>query len=426
MKKIVLLSIIPLFFLFQNAQAKKVRALFIGNSYTASNNLPDLISQLALTTSDTLEYIANSGGGQTFQNHSTNTVVLSNIASGGWDYVILQEQSQMPAFPDDQVAMSVYPYARMLDSLVKVSNPCATTVFFMTWGRKYGDASNCAGFPLICTYQGMDSLLQSRYTIMAQDNGAAIAPVAKTWRKLINDHPSIDLYTGDNSHPSDKGSFAAATTFYTVLFGKDPSLTTYDYTLSASDAATIKSVTKVVVYDSMNNWFQYVPNMLAASFDAAIIENEVNFDNSSENADTYLWNFGDGTNSTEMTPTHTYAATGTYTVTLTAFDTTCGRSNMISRTIVILSVSGIDQYIDASSVRLYPNPVSEKVFIQSDITFVTYIVTDMMGRRVMSNHSMWNSIQEGYINVAKLPAGNYIIQLMDKDHHQIAIKIVKQ
>lgn len=45
----------------------------------------------------------------------------------------------------------------------------------------------------------------------------------------------------------------------------------------------------------------------------------VEFTNSSSNADSYLWDFGDGTGtSTEENPTYTYASEGVYTVTLTA------------------------------------------------------------------------------------------------------------
>lgn len=44
----------------------------------------------------------------------------------------------------------------------------------------------------------------------------------------------------------------------------------------------------------------------------------VDFENVSENATSYAWDFGDGNSSTSENPTHTYAAEGTYTVTLTA------------------------------------------------------------------------------------------------------------
>lgn len=44
----------------------------------------------------------------------------------------------------------------------------------------------------------------------------------------------------------------------------------------------------------------------------------VTFTNTSKNATSYTWDFGDDETSTETSPEHTYAASGTYTVTLTA------------------------------------------------------------------------------------------------------------
>ncbi|HRG65041.1 MAG TPA: peptidylprolyl isomerase, partial [Saprospiraceae bacterium] len=45
---------------------------------------------------------------------------------------------------------------------------------------------------------------------------------------------------------------------------------------------------------------------------------KVNFDNQSKKAETYLWDFGDGTTSTEISPKHKYITSGKYTVKLTA------------------------------------------------------------------------------------------------------------
>ncbi len=55
--------------------------------------------------------------------------------------------------------------------------------------------------------------------------------------------------------------------------------------------------------------------------------NTVVFRNTSTNAFGYLWNFGDGTTSKEENPTHKYAATGNYTVTLTLiYNATCRKT----------------------------------------------------------------------------------------------------
>jgi PKD repeat protein len=56
---------------------------------------------------------------------------------------------------------------------------------------------------------------------------------------------------------------------------------------------------------TQNKWFGYVP--LTVQFTVL----------TPDNADTYLWNFGDGTNSTEKNPIHTYSLPGYYSVRLT-------------------------------------------------------------------------------------------------------------
>jgi PKD repeat protein len=67
----------------------------------------------------------------------------------------------------------------------------------------------------------------------------------------------------------------------------------------------------------------------------------VTFTNASLNADTYSWGFGDGESSTETSPSHTYAADGTYDVTLTA--TNSGGSDAVTES---LELTGILTWAD--------------------------------------------------------------------------------
>lgn len=61
----------------------------------------------------------------------------------------------------------------------------------------------------------------------------------------------------------------------------------------------------------------------------------ITFTNTSQNADSYLWNFGDGTTSTQANPSKTYNQHGSYTVTLTATNTTSGLSDQTNQNLVI-------------------------------------------------------------------------------------------
>ena len=55
-----------------------------------------------------------------------------------------------------------------------------------------------------------------------------------------------------------------------------------------------------------------------ADYVYSVVNNDVTFTDSSSNADTWAWDFGDGNNSSSQNPMHTYAAAGTYTVCLIA------------------------------------------------------------------------------------------------------------
>jgi PKD repeat protein len=77
----------------------------------------------------------------------------------------------------------------------------------------------------------------------------------------------------------------------------------------------------------------YAP--IAADFSAEPAELTVTFTNTSLNAESYTWDFGDGSTSTEESPVHTYAEEGTYSVTLTA--TGPGQSATVTKEVTVSS-----------------------------------------------------------------------------------------
>lgn len=255
MKKIITLLLAALTLTASAQTTKKV--LFIGNSYTYVNDLPNMLKTLALGCGDTLNYSQSTPGGCTFSSLLSNSTTMNYINAGGWDNVILQEQSQNPAFPIGQVESQCFPYAQQLCESIRATSPDAGIVFYMTWRRKNGDASNCAAYPPICTYNGMDSLLYHRYMMMGERNEAIVSPVGRVWHVLRDNHPEIELYSSDESHPSVAGTYAAAVTFYTILFKKSPECISNAMTLDSATAANIRQTVETVVYDSLDFWYQY-------------------------------------------------------------------------------------------------------------------------------------------------------------------------
>ncbi len=81
---------------------------------------------------------------------------------------------------------------------------------------------------------------------------------------------------------------------------------------------------------------------------------EYAFSNTSTNATSYEWDFGDGNTSTEESPTHVYASADEYTVTLTA-SSEFGLSTTFSKTINILApvTAGFTFQVDPDDYRSY-------------------------------------------------------------------------
>lgn len=309
------LLIIISFLALRPSSAQPARVLFVGNSYTAYNNLPQLFTDLALSLGDTVNTYASNPGGYTFQMHTTNAATLALIDSLPWNYVFLQEQSQLPSFDPAQVAVDVYPYARMLDSLIHVNDSCTETVFYMTWGRKYGDASNCVVWPPVCTYTGMQERLRESYVEMANDNKALVAPAGQAWKASWMADSSINLWVADNSHPSLAGSYLTACVMYATLFRKPSLGAVYTAGLPSAMVSFLQQTADQTVFDSLSVWNIGDYDVLT-QFTYTATGLQVQFSDQSLNADLWQWDFGDGSFSQQQNPAHAYAAPGLYMVQL--------------------------------------------------------------------------------------------------------------
>jgi PKD repeat protein len=95
----------------------------------------------------------------------------------------------------------------------------------------------------------------------------------------------------------------------------------------------------------------------------AKIGSEVFFHNTSDNSETYEWDFGDGYISTDENPVHVYQLTGTYDVVLTAYSKKGKESkamiqlDVVEPSLLVVEVLEYwDQYpVDGASVILYPS-----------------------------------------------------------------------
>ena len=357
------------------SQGDSRRVLFIGNSYTEVNNLPLLVQSAAESAGDRVEYESNTPGGCTFQQHCTNHS-MDLIREGGWDIVVLQEQSQLPSFPQYQVEQECFPYAQRLIDSVYACNENGEAMLYMTWGRENGDQQNATAFPPLGTYEGMDSLLYKRYMYMGRTYDASICPVGRVWRHLRTYHRDIQLYSGDGSHPSLAGSYAAACSFYSLIFRKSPLLISYNPGLDETAAAIIRDAVKMVVYDTIDFWLRQCP------------------------ADTVI----NDTIPQDTTQTDTIINDTTQT------DTTTGINFQFPE--------------QKTQITVYPNPATTQatIVVEGPAHYFDAVLYDMNGRRLRScKLNQATSV----IDMQDLAPGIYLLSILSRSDTR-TIRLVKQ
>lgn len=321
--KILLAALSFSFGIFSVAQ-DSLSVLFIGNSYVYSNNLPSMLENLTLSLGDELTIDSKTNGGFTFNNHLNDPNTFTKLHSKPWDYVILQGQSQEPSFPFSQVNANTLPQAVRLADSVYANKYCSQAMYFMTWGRENGDPQ----WDSINSFYKMNDRLRLAYLRISDSAEASVAPVGSAWRYVRDNYPSIQLYSGDGSHPSVAGSYLAACTFYTSLFHKSPVGATYLAGLDATTAGVLQNAAAITVLDSLTTFHLRTNEEIAiADFSYDQSGSTFTFTNSSWRSTDFLWDFGDGNTSIEVNPVHTYVNPGNYTVSLIASNE-CGEDTL--------------------------------------------------------------------------------------------------
>ena len=188
--------------------AKRVRGstplkvLFIGNSFTARNDLPGLIAKLAAARGKSLEHHLISAGGASLRTHWNAGEARKAIEKGHYDRVVLQEQSTLPV----KNAKRMHENVRLFDEVIKAAG--STTVLYMTWARLNAPESQQA--------------ITDAYTGVGRELGVTVVPVGLAWQDFLRRHARPVLHDKDQSHPTLAGSYLAGCVFFAVLFQESP------------------------------------------------------------------------------------------------------------------------------------------------------------------------------------------------------------
>ena len=213
-----------------------MKVLFIGNSYTYYNEMPQLFEKLCRDNGKDVKVYSVTKGGRKLINYQDPedpiTQKIDQLLEGQrYDFCFIQEQSVLPAADPDLF----FEGARFVVN--KVKNHVSQFIMYATWGRKSGSETLAKHN---WTTEEMNAQLLFSYRKVAESVGAKVSPVGSSFLKVTLSNPEINLHNPDFSHPSYHGSCLAALTHYYTLFEEFPCVTT-SFDLSANEIFAFKN-----------------------------------------------------------------------------------------------------------------------------------------------------------------------------------------
>jgi len=215
------------------AEEKELRVLFIGNSLTYYNNMPETVEKLGLLAGKKIVVeSATQGSGTMTEQISGTTAVGQKVRAyltEKWDYVVIQPSRRITE-KDATVKAAELEAGKELDRMIKAAG--AKTLIYCTWGNNTGTSN-----VYTMVSGSIDSKVTGSFSISQDDHskymqsvcreycdllGAETVACAELFRYLMTDQKAYNVYYTDNRHPSVYGSFAVACAFYAYLFNESP------------------------------------------------------------------------------------------------------------------------------------------------------------------------------------------------------------
>src|SRR5262249_24137193 len=144
---------------------ESVSMLFIGNSFTQRNNLPALLAELASARGLFIQHELISAGGASLRRHWNAGRAAQAIATGGYDYVVLQDQSTLPVKNAQRMAENV----GLFDTAIKSAG--SKMVLYMTWARQHAPKTQ--------------QVIADAYNSVGEELGAIVVPVGLAWQHFL-------------------------------------------------------------------------------------------------------------------------------------------------------------------------------------------------------------------------------------------------
>ena len=185
-----------------------LKMLFIGNSFTYYYDIPKLVEGLGKSLNEMIQVDYVVKGSTTLATHANHTsetgVQIQNklLENDDYKYVVLQEQSTTSYGNYNNFKTGV----TNLASDVRSTQKNCKVRLYSTWA--YQEAADNQNK----TIPELEQLIREKYINCANEVAAVddVNFVGPAFTKVLNDYPEINLYYGDNKHPSKYGAYLSA------------------------------------------------------------------------------------------------------------------------------------------------------------------------------------------------------------------------
>lgn len=203
MRRVLILSI-AIFALatIAGAEPAPLRVLFLGNSLTYVNDLPQMVEALAAHGARRIETGMIAGPNYGLEDLWRERRVHESIRSGRWDVVVMQQGPS--ALPESRVNL-------------------------VAWTKKFGDLIREHGAEpaLYMVWPSSDRAFDRQrvaesYRVAAEECRCRLLPAGEAWQAAWKKSGRVSLYGADGFHPSSDGTFLAAVVIWSALTGEPP------------------------------------------------------------------------------------------------------------------------------------------------------------------------------------------------------------
>ena len=241
-----------------------------------------------------------------------------------------------------------------------------------------------------------------------------IIPVANNLRLVGKDFSTGGLYrnTSGISYPYTNGSISIKNSSE----GTNRYHYFHDWKIGSIKSARKEVVVNIVPSPTAN--FTYITNPLN--------NGEVTFTNTSTDATSYSWDFGDfiGT-STSASPTYTFLETNTFDVVLTSTNAECG-NDMITVQVSVTNNTLEVEDNELSETTVYPNPFNDNISIKladySNTIDLDVLLFDINGRTIFNEIQSSNNKIINISNLNKLQQGLYFLKITNNKSGQNTVR----